>query len=358
MDIVIKFGGVSMAARYFLPIEKCEVGMKTAETIYNEFGAVIVWEDSLLDENVLNKLRRLRIDRIKVFSEEDEVIPESKNEVFRAQYQNNVDMIKDILHDISVGKSVDLHKTEHISNSIFNKINENRDIVGAISSLRDVDDYTYCHSTNVSLLCMLIGKWMRLNMRTIKDLITAGLLHDVGKSKIPEEILHKPGKLTEEEYETMKKHAEFSYKILQEVEGLNPEICKAVLFHHEREDGSGYPFGIKSDKIPFMSKVIAVADMYDAMTANRVFKSKESPFKVFDILQNHSFGVLETSVVNHFLTNIASYYIGDSVRLSDGRTGEIIYINAKNIARPVVKSGETYVDLFFDKKLDIVELII
>lgn len=338
-------------------IHECTTGMRVAETIYNEYGAVIIAEDTILDEHLINKLNNLDIYQIRIYDQTKNQFVLSSTQVFNAKYNENVEVVKDLLHDISSGKNVDTEKVNTVSESIYTRINENRDIVGCISRIQNVDDYTYTHSMNVSLLSMLIGKWLKCDAARIKQLVQAGLLHDIGKSKIDPQILNKPGRLTSEEFDEMKKHSIYGYRIVSEIPDVDEDVRLGILMHHEREDGSGYPMGIKGHKIHDISKIIAVADIYDAMTSNRTYRQKGSPFDVFDYMEHQTFGILDPRVVNAFLNNIAAYYIGDLVRLNNGDVGEIIYINSRNVSMPIVKVGDTYLDLTIRKDLKIVELL-
>jgi putative nucleotidyltransferase with HDIG domain len=338
-------------------IDKCIPGMKVAKWIHNEYGAIIVARDTILDDHIINKLKNLYIDKIMIYDETDNVIITNSSDAFKVQYNKNVEIIKEILHDISSGKSVDINKIDEITDSIIIKINENSDIVRCINQMRTADEYTYTHSVNVAFLCMLIGKWMNMDIDNIRMLVKAGLLHDIGKSMIDTEILNKPGLLTDQEYEEIKKHALYGYRIIEKLQGVSKEVAMGVLMHHEREDGSGYPMGIRSEQIHGYAKVIAVADTYDAMTSNRVYKEKESPFDALDEIIIKTFGTLDTKCVRAFMNNIASYYIGDRVRLNTGETAVIIYINPANISRPIVKVDEKFIDLSYDYKIRIVELL-
>ena len=174
---------------------------------------------------------------------------------------------------------------------------------------------------------MIIGKWLRLDEYHIRNLTQAGLLHDIGKSKISPELLNKPGKLTEDEFNEMQRHSESGYNIVRESEDVPPEVAKAILTHHEKEDGSGYPMGLTGNQLNLYSKIITVADIFDAMTANRSYKSKDTPFKVFELMQHGSFGVLDPIVLNVFLDNITTYYIGAKVLLNTGENGVVIFMN-------------------------------
>lgn len=343
--------------KVFVSLDECIPGMQTAETIFNEYGAVIVAENTVLDRHIISKIENLGVIKIKVYDNMDNMIVVSGTELFRAQYNENVSSIKDMLHDISNGKDIDINKVNEVSDSIISRINENRDIIGCINQMRSADEYTYTHSVNVSLLCMLIGKWMRLDYSKVRKLVHAGFLHDIGKARVPSELLSKPGALTKDEFEEIKKHTIYGFKLAEAIPDMDDAILKGILMHHEREDGSGYPFGIKGPQIHEFGKIVAVADIYDAMTSNRAYRGKESPFEVFELMENDSFGILDPKVTSTFLNNIASYYIGDFVKLSTGDIGEIVYINPSHVSQPIVKADEIFIDLSHETGIKILELI-
>lgn len=343
--------------KVFVSIYDCKPGMKIAEDIYNEIGVLIATENMILNAHTINRIENLGIIRVKVFENNDDIIVVSGTELFRAQYDDNVETIKGILHDISIGKEVRSDRVNLTTDSIIFRINENRDIVNCINDMRDSEDYLYTHSINVSLLSMLIGKWLKYDYWRIKSLVTSAFLHDIGKIRIAPEILNKPGRLTSEEFEEVKKHSSHGFKIAEAMPDLNKDILKGILMHHEREDGSGYPFGLKEEQIHPFGKIIAVADIYDAMTSNKSYRSKICPFDVVESIEKDNFGILDHRVVSIFLHNIASYYIGDFVKLSNGEIGEIIYINPNNISRPIIKARNQFIDLSIEKDIKIDELI-
>lgn len=343
--------------RVFVSINDCKPGMKIAEDIYNEYGAVIIPDGTVLEGYAYERIKKLGIVRVRIYDDSNKMIEVSGSDLFRAQYKENLNAVKSVLHDISTGKQIDSQRVDQTTDSILSRINENSEIVSCINEMRTTDEYLYSHSVNVALLCMLIGKWLKFDYKKLKSLITAGFLHDLGKSRIPPEILNKPGALSKEEYEEMKKHPVYGYKIAEGLAGLNEDILKGILLHHEREDGSGYPFSLKSDKIHEFAKIIAVADIYDAMTSTRVYRKKQCPFDVIEVISVDNFSTLDNRVTSVFLKNIASYYIGESVRLSNGVLGEIVYINPFNISRPLVKTGDAYIDLATQKNLTITEMI-
>lgn len=182
-------------------------------------------------------------------------------------------------------------------------------------------------------------------------------MHDIGKSLIPRELLNKPEKLSEEEFDEVKKHAEYGYYLVRHINGMDKRVAEAVYYHHEREDGSGYPKGLPGEQISLFAKILAVADTFDAMTANRTYKLKQTPFHVFELMQNGCFGYLDPVILDTFLVNISHYYIGYKVRLSDGRIAEVVYINRLHYGKLVLKVGDTYLDMALVKNVHIEEVI-
>lgn len=348
-------------------IDACLPGMVTAETIYNKYGAVIVWENTRLDGSAINRLKEFGMDAIQVYESSlprdqehawaGKALAGAEDIPFTEAYERDTDGFRAVLHDLSTGKTLSLNKTVEIANSIFSRKDENREIIDCITQIRKVDDYTYYHCVNVSLLAMLIGKWLKLSSDDIYMLVQAGLLHDIGKSLIPPELLSKPGKLSDDEFDMVKMHAEYGYYLVRHMDGIDKRVAEAVYYHHEREDGSGYPKGLPGEQISQFAKILAVADTFDAMTANRTYKLKQSPFYVFEMMQNGCFGYLDPVILDTFLSNISHYYIGYKVKLSDGRIAEVVYINRQQYGRPVLKVDDTYLDMAVAKNVHIEEIL-
>lgn len=361
-----KQGMVSVYNRRFtISVDSCKPGMRTAETIVNRYGGVILYENTVLDENAIDHLKNIGIQSIPVYEEsmiavsgvdEDWAI-NSSGQRFNVQYEQDVNLVKQTISDISSGKRLKRENTDQIVNAMVGRSSENRNMIDAVMKVRSVDEYTYYHCMNVSMLSMMIARWMKLDEAMVRKCAEAGLLHDVGKAKVPLEIINKPGKLTESEFEEMKRHSEYGYQIVTQDRSVDHQVALAVLTHHENEDGSGYPLGLTGDKINQIAKIVAVADIFDAMTANRVYKSKDTPFKVFQLMQQECFGVLDTKVLNAFLSNINHYYIGSRVRLSTGEIGEVVFMNRLDFSKPVVKVEDRFIDLAVTKTVAIVEFL-
>jgi len=343
--------------KIYIGVHDCRPGMKVAEDIFNEYGTLVAADGMVLDEHIISRIAGLGFNRIKVYDSGENIIEVSNSDLFRAQYDENVKYVKSILHDISSGKEIDAERVNYATSSILSKVNENREIVSCISEMRAAGDYLYTHSINVALLSMLLGKWLKYDYLRLKSLVTSAFLHDIGKSRIPSEILNKPGTLDENEFAEIKKHCVIGYKLAESFPGMDEDILKGILQHHEREDGSGYPFGLRGDRIHEIAKIIAVADIYDAMTSNRFYKERACPFDVIDYIEKEHLGTLDHRITSTFLKNIASYYIGEHVILSSGDTGEIVYINPYHISRPIVKCGDKYVDLSAERSVKIAEMM-
>ena len=331
--------------------------MKIAETILNDYGSVVIMENTVLDEYIIKKLQNQNLSKIKVFEEKTNKSIIKTKEFFQQNYNEGIYEVKEIISELIIDKDVKTEKVKKVVDSVINMADEKMDLIRSMNQIRSSDEYLYTHSMNVAMLSMLIGKWLKYEDKKLQALVQAALLHDIGKIKVPLEILNKPGKLTDAEYEEMKKHSEYGYRMLEEKGNISMDICLAVLMHHEREDGSGYPIGAKSNRIHDFAKIIAVADISDAMTSERVYKERESPFEVFELMEEKTIGQLSVEVVLTFLNNIASYYIGDLVMLDNGEVGEIVHINPRQVSKPIIKVKEKYLDLTVEKNIKIKHLI-
>lgn len=217
-------------------------------------------------------------------------------------------------------------------------------IFDMLHNMYEFDDSTYSHCLNVALICHLFAGWMKMNEEDTRMATACGLLHDLGKLLVDQDIIKKPASLTEAEFDEIKKHPLAGYRLLL-AHDADKTICKVALMHHERCDGSGYPSGLVDHEIDDFSKLVAIADVYDAMTSNRVYRGPMCPFKVIESFEENGYQKYSTYFLLPFLENIANTYLTSPCRLSDGRTGTIIFINKHKLSRPTVKCGEEYISL-------------
>ena len=210
------------------------------------------------------------------------------------------------------------------------------DVFDMLHNMRQVNDSTYAHSLNVAIISRIIGKWLHFSNEELDTLTLAGLLHDIGKTKIPDEVLNKDGKLTDEEFKMIRNHPKYGYDILKS-QPLNSHIKKAALMHHERCDGSGYPMGLTMEEIDDYALIIAIADVYDAMTAARSYRAPLCPFEVIAEFEKDGLQKYKPKYILTFLENIANAYQNNRVMLSDGTSARIVLLNHRRLSKPLVQ---------------------
>ena len=210
------------------------------------------------------------------------------------------------------------------------------DVYDMLHNMRQVNDSTYAHSLNVAIISRIIGKWLHFSNEELDTLTLAGLLHDIGKTKIPDEVLNKDGKLTDEEFQMIRNHPKYGYDILKS-QPLNSHIKKAALMHHERCDGSGYPMGLTMEEIDDYALIIAIADVYDAMTAARSYRAPLCPFEVIAEFEKDGLQKYKPKYILTFLENIANAYQNNRVMLSDGTSARIVLLNHRRLSKPLVQ---------------------
>ena len=217
------------------------------------------------------------------------------------------------------------------------------------------DTYTQGHSTRVAAYVREMAKRMGMSEQEQLNIYYAALMHDIGKLTIPPEVLTKTGKLTDEEFAKIRKHPVNSYKILSTIPNIDKRILFVALQHHERYDGSGYPDHLSGDQIDDFAAIMAIADVYDAMTATRSYRSAKCAFEVIEDFEKDGYQKYNTKFIMTFLEHIADYYNNTVVMLSNEQTARIIYINPQALSRPMVKMNNgDIVDLSKERELHIV----
>lgn len=230
-----------------------------------------------------------------------------------------------------------IKQVDSIADDILVDIGNDSSYLGnQMIALQNYDDYTYKHCLRVSMISTSIANELHLHQGDIKEVIVAALLHDIGKSNIDHEIIIKPGKLTDQEFEAIKQHPYIGYKILKNSGGYSDNILSGVLFHQEKYDGSGYPTGLSGKRIPLIARIIAVADVFDALTSNRPYRRPWSVAETEEYMLGGSGAHFDYDVTSAFLRSFNPYPVGTMVALSDGRHGVVIQHNT-NVLRPVVR---------------------
>lgn len=355
-----------------IPTEYLVPGMTLAEDVITQNNQVIAGRATILTDKLIARLEFYKIEAVKVSTEQFDT--EATAAVVKPKYSEKVKSSEEFqtfskkLDSTTAAFSSKLAELlegdapldmDYLYQNVIDIIPESAttiNIFDMIHNTREHNDPVYAHSINVALIANILGRWLDFSDEDLKVLTVAGLLHDVGKSRIPENILNKPGKLSSSEFEIIKNHPIYGHNLLKG-RGMDSRILNATLQHHERSDGSGYPNGLKDDEIDSFAKIIAIADVYDAMTASRDFRSSTCPFKVVALFEQEGLGKYDPHYILIFLERIVLTYINNNVQLSDGRIGEVVMINKLNLSRPIVKIGEEFVDLSTKKDL-IIESIV
>ena len=245
----------------YVGIMDAEAGMKVAKAILNEKGDILVHANVMLTEPLIQQMRKRELTGIYIedaLSEDiflEELISEDTERKAVKALQN-----------------LDIDAAMDVAELIVDEITDMSEISLDMSSLRSKSNSTYEHSIDVSIYAVMIGIGMGMRKGLLKELAVSALLHDIGKLQIPTKLLHKPGKLTPEEYEEMKKHSEYGYELLKDNVMMTSKIKMGVYMHHENVDGTGYPLGLEGDQIYLFAKIIHIADVYDAICSKRSYK--------------------------------------------------------------------------------------
>lgn len=337
-----------------------QVGMMVSDDTFSKAGQLIVHKDSILSRQMISHLKFYSITQVNIYEDalSQEILDAIENrngvqttqlerilqsedyKVFKKDYSANVSMLEQNINDIVVRNApVDAAQLVNETVKIFDRNQDYFSFFGMLHSMKQIDDSTFAHSVNVAMIARLIGVWNDFDKETLDLLTLAGLLHDIGKCQIPDEILMTPRKLTNEEYQFIKLHAVFGYEILKNLD-LDMRIKQAALHHHERCDGTGYPFGHDLQKLGDFECIISIADVYDAMTADRCYRSGLCPFEVISFFEEEGLQKYHPKYITSFLQRIASSYLNSDVLLSNGDTAKIIFLNER-LTRPIVQINQT-----------------
>jgi putative nucleotidyltransferase with HDIG domain len=347
-----------------------EIGMITAAPVTSPLGQEIAPQGIEINRQMINRMKLYRVEAVYVEGDapgEPVAEPAPKDEPKRPKSEPKTHVEESMTHFQKVAasdefrtfqlqylqitrdlKPIFLDAAEHntpidtdmlLENvaQLFRSRNTIVELFDMIYNMRSVADPAYAHCLNVSLISRMIGRWLKLDRSDLDTLTVAGVLHDIGKIRIPEEILHKTGALTDEEFAQIRQHPQFGYDILKNQPNMDPRIKNAALMHHERSDGSGYPSGLKEDEIEDFGMIIAIADVYDAMTAARAYRAPLCPFQVISNFERDGYQKFKTKYILTFLKQIAQTYQSNRVMLSDGRGCNIVMLNQNALSRPIVQ---------------------
>ena len=375
-----------MAAKRILT-SRATQNMIVADDVYTSDDKLVIPEGTVLTEDIIDSLKeygvfaiRIKVDddgnnaaaeNEKVMPDGDEVLKEQRQEiknsaeqehesflkqvkeskefeVFHSAFVDSVDNLKNVFSKVVMhNEQID---GESILSDVENVVSKGRNsihILDMLQCMRGYDDVTYVHSVNVALLSNMIGRivYPDISDEELKVLTLAGLLHDIGKMMVPDNIIQKKGRLTLPEYNLVKTHVLFGNNILKGIDNLDPRIAEVAMRHHERCDGTGYPGGYKREQIEPFARIVAIADTYDAMTSDRAYREAICPFDVIEMFEREGIVKYDVEFLLPFLEKAVQAYMNTDVRLSTNQMGKVIMINKNEFSKPVVQVGDEFYDL-------------
>lgn len=276
---------------------------------------------------------------------------------FADTYRGVVDTVSHVFDDVRYFRKIPLAKFQEITKCSILDLIQQPNTLGFIHLIYNEQSPGYQHSLNVSVLSGVLGRWMGYTGEELEELIVAALLHDIGKTQLPPEIANHNGSLTTAEMEIMRTHPSLGYKLLSQLETFPLSILSAVLQHHERLDGSGYPLHLRENQIHPYAQLIAIADAYDSLTAANTYLPRLSPFEAVNVLRNEMFRQLNPEICSVFLNNLRAFLVGQFVLLSDGRMAEVVFVSPELSQLPIVRTSDgSFINLNDDRSLSIVDL--
>ncbi|MBC7217309.1 MAG: HD-GYP domain-containing protein [Candidatus Caldatribacterium sp.] len=311
-------------------------GMVVGYPIIRDDGVVLLREGIRLNDRLIRKIKELGFAYIYIrdprFADID--LEETISHDIRRQA---LVTLNESFYQIVKGNAKAIEPLKRLVDEIIDEVLSAKKSVVSLIQLRQHDDAVFSHSVNVAALSVFIGKFLRLSRQQLRVLALGSLMHDLGKIRVPLEILNKPARLSQEEWEIVQKHSLWSAELMSERVPEEPESIRIALQHHERLDGSGYPYGLSGEEIHFLSRICACADVYDALTVDRPYRKRFSYAEALEYLMGNASRLFDLQVVTTMVRHIAPYPVGETVRLTTGEIAVVVRLNDGLPIRPVVR---------------------
>lgn len=324
----------------YVPTNCLRENMIVGKTLYGKNGQVLLTINTKLTTNYIINLKKLGFSGIYIEDDLSEGI-EIKEIVNTRLRNETIKVVKNLFSSTtdndSKNKNKALDKIIINMESILDEIMTNKNLMINMLDLKSFDDYTFAHSLNVSILSIIIGIEYGLSKKELENLALGALLHDIGKVFIGNEIINKPSKLTKEEFEKIKNHPKLGYDYLSKFYSLNTSVLIGALDHHEKFDGTGYPSSYKGEEISLFGRIIAIADVYDALTSERPYRKGMFPSEAIEFIMSNSGVHFDPDLVKIFLKKAAPYPVGMCVKLSSGLIGIVVENYEESCLRPKIR---------------------
>lgn len=351
-----------------VPVWALQPGMKTGRPLYDNKGMLLLNAKVSIKSKYIHNLKMLGINAIYI---EDDIIPDvSIEDVIVDETRTKAQtMVRDILENIEKQPEKDLPRVlfaktsvTGIVENIVDQLLQNQNLMINLSDIRTSDGYTFAHCVNVAVLAVTAGISLKYSRSELKDIAMGALLHDLGKVKVPLEILNKNGRLTADEFNQIKNHPRFGYDMIRTQDFIKSTSCITVYQHHERINGKGYPEGLSDEQIHPFARIAAVTDVYDALVADRPYRKAMPPHKALEILES-SGDEYDLNMLQNFMQHIAAYPIGNIVGLSSGEIGVVVHNTVGYPWRPRVrvfafKEGPEVIDPYEIDLMDKINVVV
>lgn len=352
-----------------VPVAELIPGMVTAQDVVDYDSNVIIPKGVILTDNIISRLDGYSIYYVEIndnivhelsepmspnslIEKNATVSPSSKEKLRNSEQFKNFsqDFIRCAEHFKnnlmqSLYKNEPLCANELLAETmqLMQQNNSSISVFDMLLNMRNVDDSVYVHCIDVALISNILAKWLHFSEKDQAMATSCGLFHDVGKFVLPSGILRKPGKLTPNEFEIIKTHTIEGFHLLNKFSNIPQPVKNAALMHHEKCDGSGYPYGISGPEIDKFAKIVTIADIFDAMTSDRVYRKAMCPFDVIKSFEDEGINKYEPKYILTFLENVANSYLNHRVTLSNGMEGNVIFINRDDYSRPVIQTDDNQI---------------
>ncbi|ANE46018.1 HD family phosphohydrolase [Paenibacillus swuensis] len=346
-------------------------GEKLNQNVLTALGGTLLYKGKVLTLRDLEILKAFLIPSVSVSIDGKEERASSRTEItqntahqplnptlkFNEEYGIMINLLKKSINKANGGVGIPILDIRNQLETIIRYIEHYNILTYVPPKTTVLTEYMYHNAIMVALTSYQLAKWHGLQQKDLMQVALAGLFHDIGNIKLDESILNKPSKLTSDELEEMKKHTVNGYQILRSVAAINDGVKLAALQHHEKIDGSGYPQGLRDEKIHMYARIVAIADIFHAMTSRRAHQEAISPYLVLEQLFSESFGKLDPALVQTFIYKVTQFGNGTLVRLNDNRVGEIVFSDRTHPTRPWVKVDGIIINLITDRQYFIEEVI-
>lgn len=338
---------MKISTAYLLP------GMKISRNLYGPDGRLLLKKGAVLSARNIMSLRRagvlaVHVDSFDAVEDEDE-LEEVLEDAIR---YNAMNVVKEWASNT---KQVSFEQLTETVEMIIDEVLEGKEVRGNLTEICSADMYTYAHSVDVCILSVMLGVKLGYAKKQLVHLGIGGLLHDLGKVKVPVDILNKPGKLTPEEFNEIKKHPLYGYQMaLDENSKISRPSAEIILKHHEKYDGSGYPQGLKGNEISEMATICSIADVYNAITTDRVYRKAMPPHEAYEMIMASGGTMFDPAIVRVFLDCVTPYPVGSVVYLSNSLIGRVKKLNPGLVFRPVIALIDSQEEIDLKKETNIV----